>query len=66
MADSRVDLSNVEFETSEDVDVIDSFRNMGLKEDLMRGLFSYGTIFSSLLLKCQVSKCYDLGNSRQN
>ncbi|KAJ8941675.1 hypothetical protein NQ314_010320 [Rhamnusium bicolor] len=36
------DLSNVEFETSEDVEVIDKFKNMNLKEELLRGIFAYG------------------------
>jgi ATP-dependent RNA helicase len=36
------DLSNVEFETSEDVEVIDQFKNMHLKEELLRGVFAYG------------------------
>lgn len=36
------DLSNVEFETSEDVEVIDKFKNMNLREELMRGIFAYG------------------------
>ncbi|KAI4468446.1 atp-dependent rna helicase dbp3 [Holotrichia oblita] len=36
------DLSNVEFETSEDVEVIDKFKNMSLREELMRGIFAYG------------------------
>lgn len=36
------DLSNVEFETSEGVEVIDKFKNMGLREELMRGIFAYG------------------------
>lgn len=39
------DLSNVEFETSEDVDVIDKFKNMTLKEELLRGIFAYGERF---------------------
>lgn len=39
------DLSNVEFETSEDVEVIDSFGNMNLKEELTRGIFSYGKLW---------------------
>lgn len=37
------DLSNVEFETSEEVEVVDKFKNMGLREELMRGIFAYGT-----------------------
>lgn len=36
------DLSNVEFETSEEVEVVDKFKNMGLREELIRGIFSYG------------------------
>lgn len=38
------DLSNVEFETSEDVEVIEKFKHMHLKEELIRGIFAYGTI----------------------
>lgn len=36
------DLSNVEFETSEEVEVVDKFKNMNLREELMRGIFAYG------------------------
>ncbi|KAH7730518.1 ATP-dependent RNA helicase fal-1 [Aphelenchoides avenae] len=36
------DLSNVEFETSEGVEVIPTFDKMGLNEDLLRGIYSYG------------------------
>lgn len=39
------DLSNVEFETSEDVEVIEQFKNMQLKEELLRGVFAYGKSF---------------------
>lgn len=38
------DLSNVEFETSEDVEVIPTFDNMGLRDELLRGIYAYGTI----------------------
>lgn len=44
------DLSNVEFETSEDVLVIPDFDAMYLNEDLLRGIYSYGEIFFSLFL----------------
>lgn len=37
------DLKNIEFETSEDVDVTPTFDNMGLREDLLRGVYAYGT-----------------------
>lgn len=36
------DLSNVEFETSEEVDVVHTFDGMGLGEELLRGIYSYG------------------------
>lgn len=40
------DLSNVEFETSEDVEVVPTFDNMGLRDELLRGIYAYGNIFS--------------------
>lgn len=40
------DLSNVEFETSEDVEVIGSFDSMHLREDLLRGIYAYGEFYS--------------------
>jgi len=36
------DLSNVEFETSEEVEVVPTFDSMGLKQDLIRGIYAYG------------------------
>jgi len=39
------DLSNVEFETSEDVEVIPTFDNMGLRDELLRGIYAYGMAF---------------------
>lgn len=41
-APTAEDLSNVEFETSEDVEVIPSFNAMNLKEELLRGIYAYG------------------------
>jgi ATP-dependent RNA helicase len=41
------DLSNVEFETSEDVGVVPTFDQMGLREELLRGIYSYGECFDS-------------------
>ena len=37
-----LDLSNVEFETSENVEVIPIFDKLNLKEDLLRGIYNYG------------------------
>merc|ERR1712154_644223 len=36
------DLKNIEFETSEDVDVTPTFDHMGLREELLRGIYAYG------------------------
>lgn len=41
------DLANVEFETSDNVEVVKSFDSMGLKEDLIRGIFAYGKSLQS-------------------
>jgi ATP-dependent RNA helicase len=41
------DLSNVEFETSEDVEVIPTFDNMGLRDELLRGIYAYGRFFNA-------------------
>jgi len=38
------DLANVEFETSDNVEVIKTFDSMSLKEDLLRGIFGYGKV----------------------
>ncbi len=36
------DLKNIEFETSEDVEITPTFDGMGLREDLVRGIYAYG------------------------
>ena len=36
------DLANVEFETSEEVEALPTFDSMGLREDLLRGIYAYG------------------------
>lgn len=43
------DLSNVEFETSEDVEVVPDFDLLNLNENLLRGIYNYG--------RCQVVMC---------
>lgn len=45
------DLSHVEFETSENVEVLPTFDAMRLQEDLIRGIYSYGEslIFTSFI-----------------
>lgn len=36
------DLKNVEFETSEEVDVTPTFDGITLREELLRGIYAYG------------------------
>lgn len=36
------DLTNVEFETSEEVEVVPTFQSMKLREELLRGVYAYG------------------------
>ncbi|VDO95541.1 unnamed protein product [Soboliphyme baturini] len=42
LPDFEDDLANVEFETSEDVDVVTTFDQMGLREELIQGIYAYG------------------------
>jgi ATP-dependent RNA helicase len=42
------DLSNVEFETSEDVEVLPTFQSMKLREELLRGIYAYGKFYISV------------------
>ena len=42
------DMSKIEFETSEDVDVIPTFDSMRLREDLVRGIYAYGKVTNSM------------------
>lgn len=44
------DLAHVEFETSEDVEVLNTFDNMNLREDLVRGIYSYGKLLTTKIL----------------
>lgn len=39
---ARLDIDPKEFTVSRDVEVIDDFAAMGLKEDLLRGIYAYG------------------------
>lgn len=36
------DDSKLDFETSEDVEIVPSFDAMGLKDELLRGIYAYG------------------------
>ncbi|CAL2030105.1 hypothetical protein CAEBREN_07283 [Caenorhabditis brenneri] len=36
------DMANVEFESSEEVSIVPTFDKMGLREDLLRGIYAYG------------------------
>jgi len=39
---SKDDMTKIQFETSEEVDVTPTFDSMGLREDLLRGIYAYG------------------------
>ena len=56
------DLRAVEFETSEDVDVTPTFDNMGLREELLRGIYAYGRFQN--LTDLEMSCCCLLYTSR--
>jgi hypothetical protein len=40
------DLKNIEFETSEGVDVVPTFDGLGLREELLRGIYGYGKCYN--------------------
>lgn len=50
------DLSNVEFDTSEDVEVIPTFDSMGLRDELLRGIYTYGKKIASIVYNTLHSK----------
>ena len=50
------DLANVEFETSEDVDVVPTFDSMKLREDLLRGVYAYGKKTGKILKEKRLEK----------
>lgn len=39
---SDIELKNVEFESSEDIEVVPTFQAMKLREELLRGIYAYG------------------------
>jgi hypothetical protein len=49
------DLSNVEFETSEDIEIVGSFDKMGLNSDLLRGIYSYGILHEYFLISFHIN-----------
>ena len=51
------DFSKVDFETSEEVDVTPTFDSMGLREDLLRGIYAYGACSVRLPLKSPEGSC---------
>lgn len=49
------DMTKVEFETSEEVDVTPTFDTMGLREDLLRGIYAYGRTRISVAFKAALA-----------
>lgn len=50
---SDIELKNVEFESSEDIEVVPTFQAMKLREELLRGIYAYGIVTKNLTF----SKC---------
>ena len=46
---AAIDDDKIEFETSEDVEVVGSFDSMGFKDELLRGIYAYGAAPSALV-----------------
>ena len=46
VADEEEDPTKVEFETSEEVDVVPTFDQLKLREDLLRGVYAYGKVMT--------------------
>lgn len=42
VADDEEDPTKIEFSTSEEVDVVPTFDQLKLREDLVRGIYAYG------------------------
>ena len=40
---AALEAEDADFETSEDVEVVPSFDSMGLKDELLRGIYAYGS-----------------------
>ena len=53
VADEDEDPTKIDFETSEEVDVVPTFDQLRLREDLLRGVYAYGTYMTP----CQIEKC---------
>lgn len=41
----------MQFETSEEVQIISTFKEMGLREELLRGIFAYGEFYIYVLFR---------------
>ena len=46
------DPAKIEFETSEEVDVVPTFDKLRLREDLVRGIYAYGTNYVKVMHMC--------------
>ena len=48
MAGKLKDDDKLDFETSEDVEIVPSFDTMGLKDELLRGIYAYGAALQTI------------------
>eukprot|EP00966_Prymnesium_polylepis_P103545 2397510-Prymnesium_polylepis.2 len=53
MAGKLKDDDKLDFETSEDVEIVPSFDTMGLKDELLRGIYAYGAALQPNQAQCK-------------
>ena len=53
---NTTDDEKLDFETSEDVEIVPSFDTMGLKDELLRGIYAYGRPHRLLLRSPQCQR----------
>ena len=59
---NKTEDEKLSFETSEDVKVINTFDELGLKEDLLRGIYSYSMISLIIVRFCRLLTTQTLKN----
>ena len=63
VADEDEDPTKIEFETSEEVDVVPTFDQLKLREDLLRGVYAYGKVWYWINDAMKVGMCLEIGQS---
>ena len=60
VADEDEDPTKIDFETSEEVDVVPTFDQLKLREDLLRGVYAYGTYMTPCQYGNVLERLYNL------